>query len=259
MAFSAQAQFGTCTADPTFIDSLAGVYPLPFDETTNPEGGIPDSACLNKNYQFVFNAVVNDTINVGGIPFVLDSLKFPLTGAVAGLPTGITYACDPPSCVFQQNTVGCVVLYGKATDPADLGQNELLISATLFTGGLPIPLTFPNPTLFPGHYYLYVLEEDSPNCAVYSNTTEPQKPFTDLRTVPNPFTDETVIELTANLPGVYQFQVTDMLGRVVHRQTLQLVNGLNQIPFDGASLSNGIYWYTLQNGQARLTAKMVKE
>lgn len=250
---SSFAQFGTCTPDPAYQDSMPGVYPLPYDAATNPDGGITDSACLNKNYQFVFTAVVGDSLNFGGFVYILDSLK--ITG-VAGLPEGFDYACNNSNCTFYQNETGCAAIFGKATNPADLGQHDLVISAIIYTGGLPIQLSFPNPLIAPGHFYLYVLDENSPNCSIFNSLYEVASEFESVRNLPNPFTGTTTIEIQSRESGAYQLQVTDMLGRLVHNRTVQIAEGLNQIEFDGSRLPDGLYLYTLSNGRSQVTQKM---
>jgi hypothetical protein len=248
-----QAQFGTCIPDPSYQDSMAGVYPLPYDALTNPTGGITDSACLNKDYQFVFTAVVGDSLNFGGFIYILDSLKI---DSLVGLPEGFDYNCNNPTCTFYQNELGCAVIYGKATNPADIGSHNLTIFAKIFTGGLPISLSFPNPLLAPGNFFLWVLPEDSPNCYVYTSAFEVASEFESIRNVPNPFTGITTIEVDSREAGSYQLRVADMLGRVVHTQTVQINQGLNQVAFDGSQLPDGLYLYTFSNGRSQVTQKM---
>lgn len=250
-----QAQFGACVPDPSFQDSVAGVYPLPYDATATPDGGIQDSACLNKDYQFVFTAVVGDTLTLGPTSLILDSIRI---NNVAGLPGGFSYNCSTPNCTFAQNTIGCAVIFGKATNPADLGPHDLTISATLFSSGLPITLAFPNPLIAPGKYTLYVLPEDNTNCSVYINSTfEVNSAFETMRNIPNPFSHQTTIEVQSRESGLYQFQVRDMLGRAVHTRPVQVFEGLNLIDFDGAGLPDGLYLYSFSNGASIASGKMV--
>ncbi|MCB9284118.1 MAG: T9SS type A sorting domain-containing protein [Lewinellaceae bacterium] len=250
---SSFAQFGTCVPDEVYADSALGVYPAPFDMTLNPFGGITDSACFNKNYQFVFTAVVGDTIKFGGVPYVLDSIR--ITG-VTGLPAGFDYNCNNSTCTFKQNELGCAVIFGKATNAADIGQHELFISATVYTGGLPLQLTFPNPLIAPGHFYLYILDENSTNCVVYASLFEVASQFESVRNMPNPFSGTTTIEVESREAGPYQFQVSDMLGRVVYSRSVQIAEGINQIDFDGSQLPDGIYLYSFFNGVSQVTNKM---
>jgi hypothetical protein len=251
------AQINTCTPDETFADSTAGVYPLPYDEATNPLGGITDSACFNKDFQFVLNIVVNDTITVGPISYPLDSITLATEGAVMGLPQGFSYACDPPSCSFPKNSVGCAVIYGKAENPADIGPNDLTIEGTFYTLGLPITLTFPNPALAPGSYTLWVLEEDDPDCTVFTSTGDLLRSVEEVRNIPNPFAGNTTIEIVANQSEEVQFAVMDLYGKMVYQSEVQLVAGTNQIDFDGSQLPEGIYLYVIANGKGSVAQKMV--
>jgi hypothetical protein len=253
---SSFAQFGTCIPDPSFQDSLPGVYPLPFDLATNPNGGIQDSACLNKDYQYNLTAVVGDSLTLGATILLLDSLQIL---EVNGMPEGFSYACNTPGCKFLKNEIGCAAIYGKAANPADLGQHNLTISAMIWVSGLPngIPLTFPNPAIAPGNYYLYILEENSPNCVVYTNVSEVNSDFESIRNLPNPFSGITTIEIDSREAGAYQFQVTDMLGRVLHTRGVQINSGLNSIEFDGSNLPDGLYIYSFSNGQSRVARKML--
>jgi len=250
---SGYAQFGSCEPDQIYMDSALGVYPSPFDPVLNPTGGITDSACLNKDFQFVFTAVVGDTLNFGGNAYVMDSIRI---NGVSGLPDGFSYNCSNPSCTFLQSELGCAVIFGKATNAADIGQHELFIEATVFTGGLPLTLSFPNPLLVPGHFYLYVLEEDNPNCTEFTSLFEFANEFERVQNMPNPFSTTTTIEVETQKAGDYQLHVTDMFGRVVHIQSVQIIEGLNQIEFDGSQLPDGLYLYTFSNGVSQVTKKM---
>ncbi len=250
---SGLAQFGTCLPDPSYQDSMPGVYPLPYDAATNPTGGITDSACFNKNYQFVFTAVVGDSLEFGGFVYILDSLKIT---DVTGLPDGFDYACNNSNCTFYQNEAGCAAIFGKATNPDDIGQHNLVIAATIYTGGLPIQLSFPNPLLAPGNFYLYVLEEDSPNCVIFASSFEVNSDFESIRNMPNPFNGSTTIEVQSRESGDYQLQVADLLGRVVHTRSVQIAEGINSIEFDGSQLPEGLYLYTFSNGKSQVTQKM---
>lgn len=42
----------TCTPDPAYADSSAGVYPKPYDLATNPGGGITQCAVIGEYFQF---------------------------------------------------------------------------------------------------------------------------------------------------------------------------------------------------------------
>ena len=258
LAGSVSAQIDFCEPDLTLLDSIdAGVVPLPYHPDSSPEGGITDSACLNKNLQFVFNAIVGDTFTTQFGAFPLDSLVISTTTAISGLPTGFSYKCNPPSCVFPKESVSCIVIYGKATNVNDIGPHNLGISGTLWSGGFPIPLTFPDPNLIPGEYVLYVHPEDYPNCSVFTSAKEAIRSFEGIRTLPNPFSGQTTIEVVATEAGDFTLAVTDLLGRTVHSQQVRIEEGTNRILFDGSQLADGVYLYTFYNQTGRLSQRMV--
>jgi len=249
------AQFGTCEPDQTYADSSLGVYPLPFNPDSNALGGITDSACLNKKYQFTFTAALGDTFKIGTTSYPLDSIRI---GGISNMPDGFGFNTNnPPTNTFYKNELGCVVIYGTATNDTDLGEHELLISATLYTNGLPIPLEFPNPIIYNGHYYLYVLEENDTNCLVVNVDFQYASQFGYVQNLPNPFSTITVIEVESWKSGDYHFQVSDMFGRVVHQRSVRIEEGKNRIAFDGISLAPGLYLYTFSNGQAMVSKKML--
>lgn len=250
--FAASGFSQTCTPDPTFADSTAGVYPLPYDEATNPQGGITDSACINEPYEFVFTAVVNDSITVQIGSFPLDSL---VLTSVDGLPTGIEYACDPPTCSFPKNSLGCVTLFGTPTNEANLGDNELTIEATVYSFGIPFNLSFPDPTFFPGSYSLFVFDSGESDCIV--GTQEVLADVGAIRNLPNPFTGVTNIEVDLLQSGEFTFFITDMFGKRVHQEEMFLDAGLNGFAVDANGWAPGIYLYTLQNEKGAVTQKMV--
>jgi photosystem II stability/assembly factor-like uncharacterized protein len=88
----------------------------------------------------------------------------------------------------------------------------------------------------------------------------PEKPntFTLHQNYPNPFNPETKIEYEIKQRGVVAIKVHDLLGREV----CTLVNkesepGRYSTHFNGTGLSSGIYFYTLQSGELRVTRSML--
>lgn len=251
------AQSGTCTPDPNIPDTLVGVFPLPYDPATNPDGGIRDTACLNVPFQFVFTAVVNDTLTFGGNRFPMDSVRLPVVGGVVNLPTGMTYSCNPPNCVFVANTKGCVVIYGTTTDPSQLGDHSLAITAQAFLNGstMPFPLVFPSPLLFPGTYNLNVQNSDFGNC-VNASATDILKDLVELKNVPNPFSGTTEIIAKTAVGGNFDFSVSDLTGKILHIEKIKIQRGENRIFFDGSDLPNGFFIYKLSNELGAVSGKM---
>jgi hypothetical protein len=74
---------------------------------------------------------------------------------------------------------------------------------------------------------------------------------------PNPFNPVTVIEYEAFTPSQYNFKVYDITGRIVYSQSDNREPGTYEIYFDAATLSSGIYFYSIQSGGYSVTKKMM--
>lgn len=259
LGIAVQAQTPICKPDTTLADTLFGVFPVPYS-TTNPLGGIRDTACINTPFEFAFTLKVPSTFTVAGTQVPVTQASLATTGAVKNLPTGLTYACDPPNCVFLANTSGCILLSGTPTDPTQVGQIDLQITGSI-SSFITIPVTFPDASgaLFPpGNYFLYLRPQGSPACTP-SSTQDLAATRLQLSTQPNPFTDLTEVSVVSELRGNFDFRVFDMTGRMVHRAPVQIVQGINRFTFDGSQLPPGLYVYSLTDGISSIARKMVKE
>ncbi len=161
--YFAQTYGQACLPDSTIRDSAVGVYPKPVSPT-NPNGGITTPACINKPFSFNLTVKISDTVSVPGVPFPvnLNSAKIATSGAIMGLPEGISYACNPPDCSFPKNSIGCLILQGTPTSANAPGIYKPVITITLSTLFGNIELEYPG-EFFPGEYLLTLLDE---NCAV---------------------------------------------------------------------------------------------
>jgi hypothetical protein len=245
-----------CMPDPQYTDSV-GVFPLPFVEGENGEpdtGGIPDTACVNVFYQTNFTIIV-DTFVINGVEAIPDYL---VIDDVTNLPDGMTYACNPEDCTYYPNTPGCASVYGIPT--GDAGDYSLQISGTafFFGGTINFPINFPDPAIAPGEYILHVREAGDVNCGEPSAVESPAA-INSVVVAPNPFTDFTQINIQAKTAGTYNFAVTDLLGRTVNRQVLDVRTGDNSFTFDGSDLAKGIYIYAISEGDKVTSGKLIVE
>lgn len=259
LAVQLQAQEPACTPDTTLLTADAGVYPLPVSEMF-PDQGITDSACLNQAFNFVFTVVTPDSINIPVGPITLraalDSITIPVDTAIMGFPDGISYACNPPNCNFSsENVIGCIVLSGTPTNPADVGDNPLSIQATVWLPGLNLPISFPDPALFPGNYSLYVFGENAVQCMT-TGVTELEEIY-GFSISPNPNNGRAELWIESLESGQYALEAFDLLGKRVIHQNIRLFEGQNQIAFDGEHLSEGMYIVSLSNGPSRISRRMV--
>lgn len=249
-AASIFAQTPNCVRDSTVLMTGALLSPAPWD-TAKMEYNLKD-ACISHPYNQSVTFNVPTTFQ--SIP--ITNVTVATTGAVLNLPIGLTYACDPPNCVFNAGTLGCIVLYGTPTvantapDTLDLG---IKVTVNSLLG--PIPLTFPNtglPNVPEQHYYLALKTAE---CLV--GTFEQGNQFTLLKNAPNPFGNQTLITAESLIAGEFRFEVFDLLGQRVHTQTLRLEVGTNEFTFDAGDLANGAYFYSLGNRDGKAVRRMV--
>lgn len=252
IAASAQifAQTGDCEPDPMFNDSV-GVFPLPYVEGEG--GGIPDTACLNTPYQTNFTIVV-DTFTIGTVEAVPDFL---VIDSVLNLPEGLTFKCNPEDCTYLPQEPGCASIYGIPTGDAGVYSLEIYGTAFFLGGAISQAIAFPDPSIAPGEYLLYVREEGSENCTVISSLPESPEAINSVSIAPNPFNGFTQVSINAEESGSYLFTVTDLLGKVVATQNTNVTVGDNQFTFDGSNLAKGVYIYSLSQGKNVVSGKFV--
>lgn len=243
-----------CQPDTSALDSTSLVFPLPLNEGVGGLAGFP--ACINEPYELVFTLRVPDSLDANGNLIDISYAEIETTGAISGLPEGISYACNPPDCIFPDTLVGCIVLRGVPSSNNMLGSYDLVIVANAQLGPLPFPVTFPGP-LVPGSYAITLNEEG--NCDEMSTSVNYLAEQISLRNIPNPVQSQTKVEMTSLIEGDFQFKVFDMNGREVHYQNLQVNVGYNAFQFDATSLTNGMYIYTLSDGQAVIHERMSVE
>lgn len=251
----AAQQTVTCKPDATIPDTEIGVvFPLPYS-LANPKGGISDTACLNTAYDFVFTLAVPKQITLNGITLNITSVSLSTAKAFENMPAGLTYTCNPPNCVFNSGEKGCLIISGIPNSAANLGQNDLKISAQV-NAFLPFPVTFPNDQFAAGNYYLYIRPQGS-NACLTTSTHELAATKLRLGNIPNPFTGSTQIEVVADIGGEFDFRVNDIMGRLIQRSPVQISQGINRIPFEANDLAPGLYVFTLTDGLNMVSRKMV--
>jgi Secretion system C-terminal sorting domain len=247
------AQTPACVPNQLYKDSIAGVYPLPYDAMLNPSGGIPKPACIGKPYEFAFTIKVSDTIKYAGQNIPLDSVKMATTGAITGLPVGITYACNPPNCTFLKKTMGCALLKGTTTSPA--GDYDLVITVKAYValfGGVDI--SFPG-AISSGKYTLKVVAATNAACATSSIFSADE--IATMSASPNPTSLSTTINIESAQTGLFNFAVYNTMGQSVFSTPLSIQTGINSLTLSTEDLPNGVYIYKLSKDNKVLSNKFV--
>ena len=246
--------------DTTGFGEFQVIYPQPLSES-NPEGGISQEAIVDNPFEFTFAVYFNDTLNFptdpdnpdAVLPVVFDSITFETSGAITYDPPmpNFTYTCDPPNCVFVPEELGCVTISGTPTSD-QVGTHELFFEGIghIILFGVPNqqPITYPS-FLAPGSYPLEVVQGSGLRTVLLSGFS--------IQNSPNPFSHTTDILIRSDFSGEYEYRVSDLLGRQIERKRLQILEGDNTVTFDGSKLAEGTYLFTLTDGEAVLTQKLL--
>ena len=138
-AISISAQAPLCVRDSVIVGTDSLLWPLPYTDAA-PNFNL-NEACIDHPYNQ--SVTVNVPTEYTGFP--ISTVSIATTGAISNLPIGVTYACNPPNCVFAAGSLGCIVLFGTPTI-ANVAPNTLDLSitatVTLPFGGIPV--------MFPG-------------------------------------------------------------------------------------------------------------
>ncbi len=245
---SASAQL--CTPD-TAINHLPGVYVLPqlYNPDTHPTIDTKP-ACKGEFYDMTVTLKIPDTIVFNGISLVLDSVVAKTTGAITGMPTSLTYSCNPPNCHYKAKTLGCARIYGNVDTTNTTGQKIIKFAVNAYTPAFPVPIPVTLDQLSPNSQFIIVVKEKG-QCT--SGTDDLHEQIASLRNVPNPFNGMTEIQVASRTTGEFQFEVFSLLGQRLHSQSVQIFEGQNAFDFNGSQLAAGTYIYRLSNRDGQVT------
>jgi hypothetical protein len=244
----------TCERDSSLLATGKLVAPAPFNPTTNPVIGTKP-ACINEQYFQPVTLNVQETFTLSGFTAPLDSITMLATGAITGLPVGVSYVCDPPSCHFKKLTLGCILIKGTPTAANAPGNFELGISLKAYSPILPaaIDLNFPG-QIAPSDKFIIVVKPTG-ECSVSAKDLNGK--IASVKNTPNPFNGSTEIQIESLTSGDFTFQVFDILGKRVYNDNIRMIEGSNQFTFDAGDLANGSYFYSISNPEGKVSRMMV--
>ncbi|MCS6929809.1 MAG: T9SS type A sorting domain-containing protein [Saprospiraceae bacterium] len=241
-----------CERDSNLLKTRQLLSPAPYS---------PDSpyynlkvACINEPYNQSVTVLVPDTFVYLGFKVPIQSVSIPLTNAIENYPVGMTYTCDPPNCVFQALSLGCILMHGTPSPINQPDTFDLAITVRVKTLLGEVPLKLPRDINPNYHYYLILRAQGQ--CASSIQTLE--EPFTALRLMPNPSSQKSYLEAISTQRGLFQLQVLDVYGQLIQQQTILIQEGENRIPIDLSTFAAGTYLVVLSDEKARVVRRLVR-
>ncbi len=250
------AMHAQCTVDSAALNGTIPVYPPP-ETMDHPEWGINAPACAGQPFEFTITFAVPDTFVYNGVPVALNYVSIASSGAITStpsLPAWVGYSCNPTTCKYLKNTLGCAKIFGNVPTTATLDSFDLQIAVKVGTSFIELPITAPSGLNIPGYYRLRTYPLGHPLCT--SSTDGLASVIYKIEASPNPFSYLTTVNVEAVLQESVDFQVFNWSGQRVESRRIQLWPGQNPIEFDASGLPNGIYLYTIGNEKGVRSGKL---
>lgn len=221
--FAQQLVVAQCTPQPT--GGTGFVSPLP-----------QDFPCVERTVAFS-NAVTLDipaSVNPSdfGIPLPIGQItvnNITITN-ISGLPVGMTYACNPSSCVFVGGQAGCINFSGTTADTT--GQYTLTFDGTasvtvpafppFFAGGdTTVPLSLLAQS---GQSFGYDIRVIEPGALCGATGIETIANNLNMQIYPNPSQGMFEVSMTAGSAIQGELVISDAMGRVVYRENVDFTD-----------------------------------
>ncbi len=217
-----------------------GIYP---DSATGLAPGV-----VGQPYQQVMQIkVLTDTsIVYSGFQVTVTIQNIQLM-SFTGFPPGITYACNPATCIFPGGSNACVLISGVPTTAGVYNLNAVVkTTGTTVLFGQTITLTQFDTI----DYYSIVvgavgLNEINPSIF---NLGIPQ---------PNPAVDYSIVDFYVPSDERLSYGIYTLTGLKVQAGTLKARKGFNSHKINLHSLTPGVYLYSLSTHSLRLTRKLI--
>jgi hypothetical protein len=93
-----------------------------------------------------------------------------------------------------------------------------------------------------------------------TNVDHEKPTFSVGQNIPNPVTGFTKVNVYLQNPGALSLKVTNITGQVqMNMEKNNVLPGVSEFIIDGSRLAAGVYFYTVQQGEQRITKKMIVE
>lgn len=203
---------------------------------------LPD-AILGEPYQTVLTVIPPSEFEFEGTSLDIAYIEI---DSVLNFPPGITYNANAEK--FYADTAYCVLIEGT---PSMVGQFTLELYITPYIkhplfGILKGPQVTDNTSL--------VLTVSDVTNIDFSA----EKHFQALQNVPNPFSRSTRIGFYTPSRDNINLKIYNILGELIHEESLLVNPGEHFFRFDGSDLLAGTYLYLVTSGSSSLSRKLIK-
>ncbi|MEZ5197136.1 MAG: T9SS type A sorting domain-containing protein [Bacteroidales bacterium] len=111
-----------------------------------------------------------------------------------------------------------------------------------------------------GDNYTRVMSVYKPDIINSINQTKIVRNENVSQNYPNPFSGASTVFVMLDEPATLSFEVTNLMGQVVHRIAEKPYStGKVEFTIDGSELTSGVYFYTVNSGDSKVTRKMIVE
>lgn len=230
---------------------IPGIYPNPLVTPDLPDGDVGTTYSTTLTMVVVQDTTIDLSVFYPGLPSVPVSVDYQKVNNITGLPGGLSYACDIPTCEVPGNSAGCIVISGI---PDSAGSYAVeLVSVIGFTVPQSIPFLGGTTQEVPVPGVGWDMEVQN---SVGIEELETNR-FSVVQNGPNPFRGSTEIHYNSPKPAKVMFTVMDISGHILHERTERAAAGENIVQFDATGYAPGIYLYRLSNGEQAVTQKMI--
>lgn len=256
---------------PDYTNTRLGLYPLGDSIPCATQGSAYDQTIQIYSPDSVSIMIGGSAVTVHVYSIRIDS--------ISNLPCGLNYGFDRADRTYTTTPTvplrGCMKISGTTTDP--IGQYPLKVSVSISTSA--VSGTFADASTIPGlgssFKIFFRVKGSSSSCAPvdtgafatnrtatcksqdFTNVSMISNPLASFQIIPNPVTDQSIVTFTAAADDDYETTITNGVGEVISHEKIRATVGENEIALGTQNLTNGIYFYTIKNGENSMTKKFI--
>lgn len=256
---------------PDYTNTRLGLYPLGDSIPCATQGSAYDQTIQIYSPDSVSIMIGGSAVTVHVYSIRIDS--------ISNLPCGLNYGFDRADRTYTTTPTvplrGCMKISGTTTDP--IGQYPLKVSVSISTSA--VSGTFADASTIPGlgssFKIFFRVKGSSSSCAPvdtgafatnrtatcksqdFTNVSMISNPLALFQIIPNPVTDQSIVTFTAAAAADYETIITNGVGEVISHEKIRATAGENEIALGTQNLTNGIYFYTIKNGENSMTKKFI--